>query len=119
MSTPLITIRDLLDRGPAFVRAFIDEPRELNEFTPEFSWLLLADSVGVQYSIARDNDPAAAACWADIAADLYEGLVRGLRPQDDLARDIWSRKAARYRAQAISSLPPANVAPDTREPHPI
>lgn len=114
-----LTIDDLIGRGPAFLRDFIRQPHGAGEFAPEFSWLLLAEVVGFEADVARDKEPTTAARWAEIAALLYEGLARGCRPQDDLARDIWTRAAARYRAQASGSPPPASLSPDAREPHPI
>jgi hypothetical protein len=92
------TVEDLIDRGPDFVRDFVRQPHGTDEFAPEFSWLLLADVVGFEAGVARDADPVAAAKWAGIAALLYEGLACGCRPQDELARDIWTRRAASYRA---------------------
>jgi hypothetical protein len=116
-----LTVDDLIDRGPDFVRDFIRQPHGADEFAPEFSWLLLADVVGFEAGAVRNPDPPLAARWAEIAAILYEGLVRGCRPQDELARDLWTRAAARYRAQAAGTpaMPVSPVSPDAREPHPI
>src|SRR5947199_345046 len=100
MPSTQITVGDLLDRGPGYVRDFINRPHDDNEFAREFSWLLLADSVGVRVSLNRTSNPGLAARWAEIAAVLYEGLIRGSRPQDDLARSLWSKSAAHYRALA-------------------
>jgi hypothetical protein len=119
MSAARITIRSVINQGPDFVREFIHQPHDDREFAPEFSWLALADSVGLRVSLARDTDPTLAARWAEIAATLYEGLAHGSRPQDDLARDIWTRKAARYRALAAGSAPPVGAAPEALEPHPL
>ena len=117
LPTP-ITVGQLISGGPGYVRDFIQQPYGDHEFAPEFSWLALADSVALRVSLTQKTDPALAARWAEIAAVLYEGLARSCRPQDELARDIWTRAAARYRAQASGSAPPA-ASPDTREPHPI
>jgi hypothetical protein len=104
------TVEDLIDRGPDFVRDFVRQPHGADEFAPEFSWLLLADIVGFEAGAARGTDPAAAAKWAGIAAVLYERLAQGSRPQDELARDIWTRRAASYRAWP-NGLPTPNPGP--------
>lgn len=115
-----LTVDFLIDQGPAFVRDFIRQPHSPDEFAPEFSWLLLADVVAFEVGWAHDRaDLARAAGWAEIASLLYEGLARGARPQDDLARDVWTRKAAHYRALAAGPTPPAGPTPEAREPHPI
>jgi hypothetical protein len=114
-----ITVGDLIERGPGYVRDFICRPHDDNEFAPEFSWLLLAEAVGIRVSLNRTSNPSLAARWAEIAAILYEGLIRGSRPQDDLARTLWAKTAVHYRALAAGSPPPVGAAPDSREPHPL
>jgi hypothetical protein len=114
-----LTVEDLIDRGPDFLRDFIRRPHDAEEFAPEFSWLLLADTVGFEAGVARDTDPAMASKWAGIAAVLYDDLVRSCRAQDELASEIWTRAAARYRGQVVGSVPPTGVSPDASEPHPI
>jgi hypothetical protein len=109
----------VIGRGPDFVRRFIEQPHDNSEFAPDFSWLALADSVGLRYSLTRDTNPTLAARWAEIAATLYEGLARGARPQDDLARDIWTRKAAHYRAVGVQLTPRVGTAPDAHDPRPV
>jgi hypothetical protein len=114
------TVDSLIDQGPDFLRDFVRQPHAADEFAPEFSWLLLADSVGFETGLRRDTNPNAVPRWAEVAAILYEGLIRGSRPQDDLARDIWARRAARYWALAAASPPTmANASSTSPEPHPI
>src|SRR4051812_49835051 len=113
------TVEDLIDRGPDFVRDFIRQPHGSDDFAPEFSWLLLAEVVGFEADVARDKDPATAARWAEIASLLYEGLARGCRPQDDLTRDIWTRRAAAYRAWPATVATSVGVSPDARQTHPL
>lgn len=116
----LWTVDSLIDRGPDFLRDFVRHPHTADEFAPEFSWLLLADSVGFESTWVRDTNPDLVPRWAEIAAVLYEGLVRGSRPQDDYARDIWARKATHYWGLAAAPVPPVvNASPATPEPHPI
>jgi hypothetical protein len=116
---PPWTVDSLIDQGPEFVRSFIRQPHRADEFDPTFSWLLLADAIGFDAGQARHTDPALAARWAEIAATLYEGLIRGSRPQDDLARGLWAKTAAHYRALAAGSAPPVGAAPEALEPHPL
>jgi hypothetical protein len=111
------TVDSLIEQGPEFVRNFVRQPHGPNEFAPEFSWLLLADAIAFDAGQARTSSPALSARWAEIAAILYEGLARNSRPQDDLARDIWTRKAARYRDLAAGSAPALSGVTDAREPH--
>jgi hypothetical protein len=113
------TVDSLIDQGPEFVRDFIRQTHTADEFAPEFSWLLLADAIAFDLGQVRTSSPALDTRWAEIAALLYEELAQHSRPQDDLARDIWTRKAARYRAMAANSHPTVHAAPDAREPHPI
>ena len=113
------TVDSLIDRGPEFVRDFIRQPRGAEEFAPEFSWLLLADAIGFEAGQARRNNQTLAARWADVAAVLYDGLVRGSRPEDELARSVWTRKAAHYRALAAGSPPPVAASPEARDPRPV
>jgi hypothetical protein len=116
---PLWTVDSLIDQGPEFVRDFIRQPHLAEEFDPRFSWLLLADTIGFDVGQVRATNPALAARWAEIAATLYEDLAQNSRPKDELARDIWTRKAARYRALAAGSPPPLTTSPTAREPRPI
>ena len=116
---PSWTVESLIDQGPEFVRNFIRQTPTADEFAPEFSWLLLADAVAFDLGQLRTSNPTLAARWAEIAAVLYDGLAQKSRPQDDLARDIWTRKAARYRALATGSNPPVDTAPSVAEPHPL
>jgi hypothetical protein len=113
------TVEDLIDRGPDFVRDFIRQAHGSDDFAPEFSWLLLAEVVGFEADVARDKDPGTAARWAEIASLLYEGLARGCRPQDDLARDIWTKRATAYRAWPATVTASVGVSPEARETHPI
>jgi uncharacterized membrane protein len=113
------TVDSLIDQGPEFVRNFVRQPHTADEFAAEFSWLLLADSVGFEAGQARRIDPALASRWADIAAVLYEGLVLGSRAEDELARDIWIRKAAHYRAVGVQLTPRVGTAPDAHDPRPV
>jgi hypothetical protein len=114
-------VDDLTERGPDFLADFVRVRHHPGEFAPEFSWLLLAEVVELELSEARRTNPGLVPRWAEVAAILYEGLVRGLRPQDELAREFWPRVAAHYRAIAAGSVPRVNTAntPAASEPHPI
>lgn len=113
-------VDSLVGQGPDFVRQFVNQRHDPDEFAPEFSWLLLAEVVGFEADFGAPANPTLAARWAEIAALLYEGLIRGSRPQDDLARSIWTRTAARYRALAAGTTPsPVHPPSDAREPHPL
>jgi hypothetical protein len=114
---PRWTVDSLIEQGPEFVRNFVRQPHGADEFAPEFSWLLLADAVAFDVGQARTSSPTLAVCRAEIAAVLYEGLARNSRPKDDLARDLWTRKSAHFRALATNSVPPIGATPDAREPH--
>jgi hypothetical protein len=113
------TVDSLIDQGPDFVRNFVRQPPLADEFAPEFSWLLLADSVGFEAGLVRRTDPALASRWADVAAVLYEGLVHGSRSEDELARDIWTRKATHYRGFAAQPVPRVGTGPDAHDPRPV
>lgn len=113
------TVDSLIDQGPEFVRDFIRQTHRADEFDPRFSWLLLADSIGLQVSLIRDEDPALAARWAEIAAILYDGLIQGSRPEDDLARSLWAKNAAHDRALAAGSPAPVAGSADAHDPRPV
>jgi hypothetical protein len=113
-----ITIRYLIDQGPEFILEFVKHSTGAEVFAPEFSWLLLAEAVGLRVSMHRTTNPSLAVRWAQVAALLYEGLAQGCRPQDELARDTWTRAAEAYRTQAASAFFDCSQS-SARDPQPI
>ena len=117
LPTP-ISVEALIGLGPERLLDFVRDTPDNCVFDPAFSWLLLAEVVGVRVAMMSKAGDIAASRWAKVAAELYQGLVECCPPEEVLARSIWTRTAASFRQQASTPHFPqsANLASDV---HPV